>query len=112
MQTTWDDAPDVYEAASPILRITADAPDFFVIHGELDTPRRRRPGAAVRREAATHVEEAPSCTPSCPAPSTPSTSSTRSAAATPSAAVDRYLTWHWNTWRHGLEADSGVEPES
>ncbi len=26
-------------------------------------------------------------------------------------AVDRYLTWHWNTWRHGLEADSGVEPE-
>ena len=26
-------------------------------------------------------------------------------------AVDRYLTWHWNTWRHGLEADSGAEPE-
>ena len=25
-------------------------------------------------------------------------------------AVDRYLHWHWNTWRHGLEADSGVEP--
>ena len=25
-------------------------------------------------------------------------------------AVDRYLTWHWNTWRHGLEADSGVDP--
>lgn len=26
-------------------------------------------------------------------------------------AVDRYLTWHWNTWRHGLRADSGVGPE-
>ena len=37
MQTTWKDAPDVYEAASPILRITPDAPDFFVIHGELDS---------------------------------------------------------------------------
>ena len=28
--------PD-FEAASPLLRITADAPDFFVIHGEHDT---------------------------------------------------------------------------
>ena len=26
-------------------------------------------------------------------------------------AVDRYLNWHWNAWRHGLEADSGVDPE-
>ena len=37
MQSSWADAPDAYEAASPILRITADAPDFFVIHGELDS---------------------------------------------------------------------------
>ena len=21
-------------------------------------------------------------------------------------AVDRYLNWHWNTWRHGLPADA------
>jgi len=37
MQTTWADSPDVYEAASPILRVSAEAPDFFVIHGELDS---------------------------------------------------------------------------
>jgi acetyl esterase/lipase len=30
-------APEVYEAASPILRITPDAPDFFVLHGDQDT---------------------------------------------------------------------------
>ena len=37
MQSTWADSPDTYEAASPILRITPDAPDFFVIHGEFDS---------------------------------------------------------------------------
>lgn len=37
MKSSWADSPDAYEAASPILRITPDAPDFFVIHGELDS---------------------------------------------------------------------------
>lgn len=32
----WEDAPEVYQAASPILRITPDAPDFFVLHGTSD----------------------------------------------------------------------------
>jgi acetyl esterase/lipase len=31
------DAPDVYEAASPIHRITEDAPPFLVLHGTKDT---------------------------------------------------------------------------
>jgi acetyl esterase/lipase len=34
---TWDSDPDAFEAASPILRITPDAPDFFVLHGDNDT---------------------------------------------------------------------------
>lgn len=37
MQRTWEEAPELFEHASPILRITPDAPDFFVIHGERDT---------------------------------------------------------------------------
>ncbi|RYB96579.1 alpha/beta hydrolase [Nocardioides glacieisoli] len=110
MQTTWQDAPDVYEAASPILRITADAPDFFVIHGELDTlvavDQARLFAAELRRTSKKSVVLA----------ELPGTQhafdvfhSIRSGHTV--RAVDRYLTWHWNTWRHGLEADSGVEPE-
>ncbi len=37
VQRTWDDDPEVFEHGSPILRITSDAPDFFVIHGDRDT---------------------------------------------------------------------------
>ncbi len=37
MFTTWDENPEVFEAASPILRITEDAPDFFVLHGDKDS---------------------------------------------------------------------------
>jgi acetyl esterase/lipase len=37
VQRTWDDDPEVFEHGSPILRITPDAPDFFVIHGTGDT---------------------------------------------------------------------------
>jgi acetyl esterase/lipase len=110
MQTTWQDAPDLYEAASPILRITPDAPDFFVIHGELDSLvavdqarlfvaelRRTSPKSVVYAElpGAQHAFDV--------------FHSIRSAHAV--RAVDRYLTWHWNTWRRGLEADSGVDPE-
>lgn len=110
MQTTWQDAPDVYEAASPILRITPDAPDFFVIHGELDTlvavEQARLFVAELRRTSEKSVVFA----------ELPGTQhafdvfhSIRSGHAV--RAVDRWLTWHWNTWRHGLEPDSGVEPE-
>lgn len=34
---TWAEDPEAFEAASPILRITPDAPDFFVLHGDTDT---------------------------------------------------------------------------
>jgi acetyl esterase/lipase len=109
MQTTWTDAPDVYEAASPILRITPDAPDFFVIHGELDSlvavDQARLFVAELRRTSENSVvyAELPGAQHAFDV-----FHSIRSAHAV--RAVDRYLTWHWNTWRHGLEADSGVDP--
>ena len=37
MQTRWDTDPELFENASPLLRITPDAPDFFVLHGTHDT---------------------------------------------------------------------------
>ena len=37
VQRTWDDDPEVFEHGSPILRITSDAPDFFVMHGDHDS---------------------------------------------------------------------------
>ena len=33
----WADAPEVFEAGTPLLRITKDAPDFFVLHGAHDS---------------------------------------------------------------------------
>ncbi|HSU01940.1 MAG TPA: alpha/beta hydrolase [Nocardioides sp.] len=109
MQTTWTDTPDLYEAASPILRITPDAPDFFVIHGALDSmvsvDQARLFVAELRRTSRKSVvyAELPGAQHAFDV-----FHSIRSAHAV--RAVDRYLTWHWNTWRHGLEADSGVEP--
>ena len=110
MQTTWDDSPELYEAASPILRITPDAPDFFVIHGELDTlvavDQARLFVTELHRTSQKSVvyAELPGAQHAFDV-----FHSIRSAHAV--RAVDRYLTGHWNTWRHGREADSGVGPE-
>ncbi|MGA8245775.1 MAG: alpha/beta hydrolase [Nocardioides sp.] len=37
VQRSWADDPEVFEQASPILRVTPDAPDFFVLHGARDS---------------------------------------------------------------------------
>jgi acetyl esterase/lipase len=37
VQRTWDEDPEVFEHGSPILRISPDAPDFFVLHGDRDS---------------------------------------------------------------------------
>ena len=37
MKQRWDDDPELFENASPLLRITPHAPDFFVLHGTHDT---------------------------------------------------------------------------
>ncbi|MCD6640717.1 MAG: alpha/beta hydrolase [Nocardioides sp.] len=110
VQKTWQEAPEVYEAASPILRITPDAPDFFVLHGEYDTlvsvdqarlfveklkATSKHSVVYAELPGAQHAFEV--------------FHSTRSASAV--RAVSRYLNWHWNTWRHGLPVDADVSPE-
>jgi acetyl esterase/lipase len=37
MKASRTEAPDAYHQASPMSRVTADAPPFLVIHGDLDT---------------------------------------------------------------------------
>ena len=114
----WDDDPELFENASPLLRITPDAPDFFVLHGTHDTlvaveqarlfvARLREVSQALRR-----VRRA------ARARSTPSTCSARSAAATSCAAVDRFLHWHCerptrgrlSRWRPAMPADLLATP--
>ena len=78
MQTTWAEHPERFEAASSILRITPDAPDFFVLHGSRDTLVPVEQARLFVAAAPGRLDAARSSTPSCPAPSTPSTSSPRS----------------------------------
>ncbi len=98
LQTRYDDDPDAFEAASPILRITPDAPDFFVLHGAHDTlvsvqqarlfvERLRQVGkASVVYAELPGAQHAFDVFPSI-----------RSAHVV--RAIDRYLHWHWNGWR-------------
>ncbi|WP_232680206.1 alpha/beta hydrolase [Nocardioides sp. R-C-SC26] len=97
-KTTWEADPEVFEQASPILRITPDAPDFFVLHGAFDTlvpvdqarmfvERLRAVGkrSVVYAElpGAQHAFDV--------------FGSIRSAHVV--RAIDRYLHWHWNGYR-------------
>ncbi len=108
MAASWAESPEDYEAASPLLRVTRDAPDFFVLHGELDTmvsaEQARLFVAELRRTSQKSVvyAELPGAQHAFEI-----FHSIRSSHAV--HAVDRYLNWHWNTWRHGLEADSGLD---
>ena len=94
----YADDPTPFEAASPILRITPDAPDFFVAPRHPRQPGRRGPGPTVRREAARRVQahvvyaELPGAQHAFDVfPSIRSAHIVR--------AVDRYLHWHWNQYR-------------
>ena len=106
-QKPWAEAPDEFEAASPILRITEDAPDFFVLHGRHDTlvpvDQARLFVEKLRADLEAHGR-------------------VRRAARRPARvrrlpvdpvrhvvrAIDRYLHWHWNTWRAGDRAQQPV----
>nr|WP_218849294.1 alpha/beta hydrolase [Nocardioides perillae] len=96
----WRDAPEVFEAASPILRVTPDAPDFLVLHGVVDTlvqvDQARLFVEELRRtsrRSVTYVE----------LPGTQHAFDTllsiRSAHVV--CGIDRWLHWHWAGWRHG-----------
>ena len=97
-QKRWADDPEAFEAASPILRITEDAPDFFVIHGALDTlvpveqarlfVERLR---AVSKRSVVYAELPGAQHDFDVFPSIRSAHVVR--------AIDRYLHWHWNLYR-------------
>ena len=94
----WADAPEEFEAASPVLRVTPDAPDFFVIHGAHDTlvpvdqarlfVRRLR---EISKKSVVYAELPGAQHAFDVFPSIRSAHIVR--------AIDRYLHWHWNTWR-------------
>jgi acetyl esterase/lipase len=94
----WTEAPEVFEAGSPLLRVGVDAPDFFVIHGTNDTlvpveqarmfvellkERSKRTVVYAELPGAQHAFDV--------FPSIRSAHIVR--------AIDRYVHWHWNTWR-------------
>jgi len=96
--TTWEQDPEVFEAASPILRVTPDAPDFFVLHGVHDTlvpvDQARRFVAKLREISKRSVvyAELPGAQHAFDVfPSIRSAHVVR--------AIDRYLHWHWHGYR-------------
>ncbi|MBA2952563.1 alpha/beta hydrolase fold domain-containing protein [Nocardioides sp. MAH-18] len=98
----WSEAPEVFEAGTPLLRVGKDAPDFFVLHGAHDSlvsveqarlfvaRLREVSGATVVYAELPGAQHAFDVFPSI-----------RSAHVV--RAIDRYLHWHWNGWRreHG-----------
>jgi acetyl esterase/lipase len=105
MKTTWRDDPDVFEDASPILRITPDAPDFFVIHGAHDSlvpvDQARQFVARLREVSKRSVvyAELPGAQHAFDIfPSIRSAHIVR--------AIERYLHWHWNQYRRERDSAS------
>ena len=104
MKTTWADHPEVFEDASPILRITPDAPDFFVLHGAHDSlvpVEQARQFVARLREISKRTvvyAELPGAQHAFDVfPSIRSAHIVR--------AIDRYLHWHWNQYRRERDSD-------
>lgn len=102
------DDPTPFEAASPILRITPEAPDFFVLHGTHDSlvgvDQARQFVARLRGESKRTVvyAELPAAQHAFDVfPSIRSAHIVR--------AIDRYLHWHWNQYRRTQVAGSATE---
>jgi acetyl esterase/lipase len=104
----WKDDPEAFEAASPILRIDGDEPDFFVIHGTGDTlvdvGQARMFVEKLRRVSKKSVVYAELPGAQHAFDTFPSIRSAHVVRA-----IERYLGWHWNTWRAGLPVDHEVE---
>lgn len=105
----WREAPEVYEAGSPILRVTEEAPDFFVIHGSHDTlvsVEQARLFVQRLREVSDHTvvySELPGAQHAFDVfPSVRSAHVVR--------AIERYLQWHWNSHRTGMPTASESTP--
>ena len=98
LKRRWADAPEVFEAASPLLRVTREAPDFFVLHGTHDSlvsvEQARLFVQELRKTSERSVvyAELPGAQHAFDVfPSIRSAHVVR--------AIDRYLHWHRNTWR-------------
>ena len=97
LQRRYAEDPEPFEAASPLLRITPDAPDFFVLHGACDTvvsvQQARLFVERLRQVSKRTVvyAELPGAQHAFDVfPSIRSAHVVR--------AIDRYLHWHWNGW--------------
>jgi acetyl esterase/lipase len=103
LKKKWSEEPEAFEDASPILQVSADAPDFFVLHGRYDTlvpvDQARLFVEELRRTSKRTVvyAELPGAQHAFDVfPSIRSSHIVR--------AIDRYLHWHWNTWRRAQSA--------
>ena len=98
----FDDDPSVYEQATPLNRVTPDAPDFFVLHGVHDS---LVPITQARELVARLRETSKATVVYAELPGTQHAfdvfPSIRSAHVV--RAIDRYLHWHWNGWRKARE---------
>jgi acetyl esterase/lipase len=103
VQRPWPDARAEFEAASPLLRVTPDAPDFFVIHGVHDT---LVPVAQARLFVEKLRETSRKTVVYAELPGAQHAfdifPSIRSAHIV--RAIDRYLHWHWSGWRAAHQA--------
>ena len=107
LKRRWSQDPETFEAASPILRITDAAPDFFVLHGTHDTMvdvDQARLFVSRLREVSTHkvvYAELPGAQHAFDI-----FYSIRGAHVV--RAVDRFLTWSWNGHRRPVGAPSAA----
>ncbi|TWH00044.1 acetyl esterase/lipase [Nocardioides sp. J9] len=106
----FSEHPEVYEQASPLLRVTPDDPDFFVIHGSKDTlvdPGQARSFVAALRATSKRTvvyAELPGAQHAFDIfPSIRSQHLVR--------ATDRFLSWHWNQWRKEHRPEPAVAVE-
>ena len=102
LKQTWSENPEAFEAASPLLRVTPEAPDMFVLHGARDTLVDVGQARAfvqelkqVSKQTVVYAELPGTQHAFDVFPSIRSQHIVR--------AIDRYLHWHWNTWRAGLD---------
>ena len=110
-QKPWPEAREEFEAASPILRVTPEAPDFFVLHGVHDT---LVPVAqarlfveelkAVSKKTVVYAELPGAQHAFDIFPSIRSAHVVR--------AIERYLRWHWNCWQAARTSSAGPEQVS
>lgn len=98
MKKRFEDDPDAYRRASPVARVHADAPPFFVLHGALDSlvPVAQARHFVARLRA---VSKQPVCYAELPHAQHAFEIFHSQRTAHVVRAVDRFLSWTWARWR-------------